>query len=72
MGVTAFDNLYFQYNQGLLTEENWLPYRAIMKARMGYNSVDRIIFPRDRRSIREVAIELLSEIELEEALAGIR
>jgi hypothetical protein len=63
MGVVAFDNLYFQYRQGLLEEEDWLVYQEIMKKRMIEDIVDRNEFIADTRPISKIIDALRIEIE---------
>ena len=65
IGIIGLDNLYFQFNQGLLSEDDWNTYRQIMKFRMRGNIVDRLVFTTDTRPIAEVANELLTELENE-------
>lgn len=61
-GVTAFDNLYFQYKQGLLNEEDWGIYRQMMKRRMDRNAIDKAVLVNDSRPIRKIVQEILDEL----------
>ena len=65
MGLLAFDNLYYQYKQGLLDEESWLTFREILKRRMINEEVTMHLATIERRLIAEVVNEILEEIELE-------
>lgn len=61
-GVIAFDNIYFQYKQGLLNEEDWNIYRQMMKRRMERNVIDKAVLINDSRPIRKIAQEILDEL----------
>ena len=62
IGIIAFDNLYFQFNQGLLSEDDWNTYRQLMKSRMRNDIVDRLVFTADTRPIAIVVNEVLAEL----------
>jgi len=63
IAVIAFDNLYFQYNQGLLPLEDWQVYRYNLKERLDLLIIDRYIFLADQRPIGSVAHELVNELQ---------
>ena len=67
MGIIAFDNLYFQFNQGLLSEDDWLTYRGFIKVRMRNNIFNRLVFTADTRPIAIVMLKLLPMTEQSKA-----
>lgn len=65
--MVGYDNLYFQYQQGLLDEESWLGLRSSMKATMAFSKTLSDIFESAARAnIRPVVEEVLKEIEAEQ------
>lgn len=66
LAVIGYDNVYFQYQQGLLDEEMWNELRNGMKRGMARDELTRAVFQqRARTTIRPVVEELIREIESE-------
>ena len=65
LAVIGYDNLHFQYEQGLLEEEKWLQFRVGIKERLiDEPELLRTIFvSRSRASLAPVIEEILFEIE---------
>lgn len=59
------DNLYFQFQQGLLEEDYWIGARRNLKRRMTEDPFTRAIFPVLGQRIHPIVLELISEIESE-------
>lgn len=59
------DNLYFQFQQGLLEEDYWIRARHSLKQRMKEDPFARAIFPVLGQRIHPIVLELISEIESE-------
>ncbi|TRX56883.1 hypothetical protein [Thalassomonas sp. M1454] len=65
--IVGYDNLYFQYKQGLLTEASWNGLRLSLKSSMSGSEMVRDIFQMHARStIQPVVEEILKEIEAEQ------
>ena len=65
--IVGYDNLYYQYKQGLLGEDAWLGLRSSMKATMSGSKMSSDIFEFSARAtIRPVVEEILKEIESEQ------
>lgn len=66
MRLISFDNLYFQYEQGLLAEEFWLTARDALKSSLNI-PIPRGVYTNQllQRPIVKVINELLAEIESE-------
>ena len=65
--IVGYDNLYFQYKQGLLDEVTWIGLRSSMKSSMANDKLTRDVFKYGARStLRPVVEEILEEIELEQ------
>lgn len=66
LAVIGYDNVYFQYQQGLLDEEMWNELRNGMKRGMVRDELTRAVYQqRARTTIRPVVEELIREIESE-------
>ena len=59
------DNLYFQFQQGLLEEGYWIGARRYLKQSMEKDPFARAIFPALGQRIHPIVLELISEIESE-------
>ena len=65
--ILGYDNLYFQYKQGLLNETSWNGLRSRLKSTMKESEMTRDIFQRHgRANIQPVINEILKEIEAEQ------
>lgn len=70
LALLGMDNLYFQYQQGLLSDDFWEQQEQILKSQLRNDELRRSIFQVNSRPINEVVSQLISEIELEESLDG--
>jgi len=67
---TMFDNYYFQYQNGFLTEEAWLAYRQRLKNILAIELVAALYLNQEnqwRLSFRQLCSDLISENESEAA-----
>ncbi len=66
--LTAFDNIYFQYQSGFISEEAWEAFRHRLR-RVFESPITRQLFESDsdwyRESYRQLCHEILTEIESE-------
>lgn len=65
MDYVSFDNLYFQYNQGLLDVDDWAIYRKNLKYNLSANEINKVLFSSRIRPLGELASVLLKELENE-------
>lgn len=67
----GFDNLYFQYKQGLIDEETWIGLRVHLKHALSSDKMTSDIFTEGARAnLRPVINEILAEIESERLREG--
>ena len=65
--IVGYDNLYFQYKQGLLDEVTWTGLRSSLKSSMVNSKLTRDVFYYGARAtIKPVIDEILKEIESEQ------
>ena len=66
--LTAFDNIYFQYQSGFISEEAWQAFRHRLR-RVFESPITRQLFETDpdwyRSSYRQLCDEILTEIDSE-------
>jgi len=64
--LTAFDNIYFQYQSGFISDESWQAFRYRLR-RIFESPVTRQMFEKDpnwyRASYRQLCSELITEID---------
>ena len=68
-----YDNIYFQFENGFLTEESWAAIRYQLKGALGYPLWVEFFQNRSegrRKSFRDLCFQLLAEIEAEENSDG--
>ena len=66
LSIIGYDNVYFQYQQGLLDEEMWSNLRSGLKRAMARDELTRAVYEsRAIITIRPVIEEILREIESE-------
>lgn len=66
LSVIGYDNVYFQYQQGLIEDEMWNHLRSTMKRNMAGNEIVRQAYSLYARpTIRPIIDEILKEIEAE-------
>ena len=64
--IVGYDNLYFQYKQGLIDELTWNGLRRGLKKSMAYSELTRDVFLQGARpNIRPVVEEIFKELESE-------
>jgi len=65
--LTMFDNNYFQYQSGLMSEEGWLSMRRRLAGAISSNNFIRaelmVRGDRYRESFQEMALEIVAEID---------
>lgn len=67
LSIVGYDNLYFQYKQGLLDEETWAGLRANLKRAMAYSEMTRDNYVSGARpNLKPVIAEILKELESEQ------
>ena len=67
LAVIGYDNLYFQYQQGLLDEETWSSFRSDLKSSMSEYKLCRDVYLGSARpTIKPLIEEIISEIEFEQ------
>lgn len=65
--IVGYDNLYYQYKNGLIDSETWEGLRGSMKNAMSSSKLTRDVFKGGARpNIKPVIVEVLKEIELEQ------
>ena len=65
--IVGYDNLYYQYKQGLIDRETWDGLRESMKRSMSSSDMTRDVFESGARpNIKPIIVEILKEIELEQ------
>jgi hypothetical protein len=67
--LVMLDNLHFQFQQGFITQEAWIPFRSILKGALRDALWAELFLAnpiRWRESFRDLCLELLAEIEAEE------
>jgi hypothetical protein len=66
ISLTNFDNLYFQYQSGFISDEAWQAFRYRLRRELE-SPVARLVFEKDpnwyRTSYRKLVSEILNEIE---------
>ncbi len=64
--LTAFDNIYFQYQSGFISDESWQAFRYRLR-RIFESPITRRVFEKDphwyRASYRQLCDEILTEID---------
>lgn len=67
LSILGYDNIYFQYQQGLIDENTWQGFRARIKSAMVYDpELTRAVYLRQARAtIRPVILEISREIDSE-------
>ena len=71
LDIIGYDNVYFQYQQGLLDEDLWQQLRSALKRAMARDDLTRAVYERyARTTIRPVIEEILREIETEREKAN--
>ena len=71
--LVMFDNPHFQFQQGFLTEEAWIPFRSQLKGALRnplWAELFRDNTARWRESFRNLCSELLAELEAAETSSG--
>ncbi|MBO1255711.1 hypothetical protein J3L16_08445 [Alteromonas sp. 5E99-2] len=65
LSILGYDNVYFQYQQGLINEESWLNFRAQIKSGMIYDpELTRAVYLRHARAtIKPIIQEISDEID---------
>jgi hypothetical protein len=64
--IVGYDNLYFQYKQGLLDEATWTGLRSSLKSSMANNKLTSDVFYYGARAtLKPVIDDILKEIESE-------
>ena len=64
--IVGYDNLYFQYKQGLIDELTWQGLRSNLKRSMSYSELTSDVFLQGARAtLRPVVEEIYKEIESE-------
>ena len=67
LNIIGYDNVYFQYRQGLLDEEMWSEMRSTIKRSMARDELTNAVYDHYARSTIEPVIdEILLEIEVEQ------
>ena len=67
--IIGYDNVYFQYRQGLLDEELWNKLRSTIKRSMARDELTRAVYERyARATIQPIIKEILLEIESEQSI----
>ncbi|MEP0202576.1 MAG: hypothetical protein ABJ084_00505 [Halioglobus sp.] len=70
MNIIGYDNLYYQYQQGLLNEESWNGMRSGLKEIMAENHfINTVYQSHSRANIQPVVEQIAKEIEIERATA---
>ena len=63
LSLLQFDNLYFQFQQGLLEEAYWNSARRTVKRWVTEDPFTRAIFPTLGQRVHPIVVEVISELE---------